>query len=52
MNRLAEAVKERTFKFALTSSELDDLLDESTQLARIFNQSQLTAKNNAIARRT
>ena len=31
---------------------LDALLDESTQLTRIFNQSQLTAKNNAIARRS
>jgi len=36
----------------VTGSELDDLLDESTQLARIFNQSQLTAKNNAAARRS
>lgn len=36
----------------VTGSELDALLDESTQLSRIFNQSQLTAKNNAIATRT
>ena len=28
---------------------LDSLLDESNQLSRIFNQSQLTAKNNAAA---
>jgi four helix bundle protein len=36
----------------VTGSEVDALLDESTQLSRIFNQSQLTAKNNALARRT
>jgi len=83
MNPLAEALKERTFKFALqiivfcrtlrktwkvancrtssfdqehvlarTTDQLDALLDESTQLSRVFNQSQLTAKNNAIARRS
>ena len=32
--------------------DLEWLLDESTPLSRIFNQSQLTAKNNAAARRT
>ena len=31
--------------------ELEWLLDESSQLSRIFNQSQLTAKNNATGRR-
>jgi four helix bundle protein len=37
---------------AITKSvELDWLLDESSQLSRIFNQSQLTAKTNATSRR-
>jgi four helix bundle protein len=35
----------------IRSPELDELLDESVQLSRIFNQSQLTAKQNAKARR-
>src|SRR6185503_4021802 len=36
----------------VTGLVVDALLDESTQLSRIFNQSQLTAKNNAAARRS
>ena len=35
----------------VSGPQLDALLDESTQLSRIFNQSQLTAKHNAMAKR-